>query len=152
MRRGWNKLRLWRRHLELTMRASDTSASIAVLTICLGSLLASCDSKAQNGPMNGDQFAHPERDASTAIAKGDLSLRGVYGFAPFVPGIEGDYEILRKKYRIVLIPGTSDMKVADPKAFNNVARNYALRYNKQVFSELGCNAAAPMEKCTRYPH
>jgi hypothetical protein len=102
--------------------------------------------------MAQDQFANPEQDAAHAIETGDYALLGVARFAVFVPGIEGDYETLRTKYKIRTIKGTSDIIIKnDPNSYNVRAENYARRYNRYVFNELGCDVHQPMEKCKHFP-
>jgi hypothetical protein len=129
----------------------EPAPAVAIVGL-LGLVLGACDNASHVSPSDSSQFAYPERDASHAIAHGDLSLRGVLGFAIFVPGIQGDYEVLRKKYQIEVIAGTSDTFVSgNPTSFGNQARSYASRYNSQIFLELGCKTTAPMDKCARYP-
>ncbi|MGH6889713.1 MAG: hypothetical protein ACREHF_11045 [Rhizomicrobium sp.] len=118
----------------------------------LAVFLISCDNSTAGKTPDAVRFAHPQRDAARAIANGDFSLRGVYRIAIYVPGIQGDYEVLRKKFRIVPIAGTSDVIIKnDPNSFNNRAKRYAAEYNKRIFAALGCSVTAPMDKCTHYP-
>lgn len=92
-------------------------------------------------------FTRPELVAAQAISVGDLSLLGVWGYVALVPGINGDYELLRHKYEIRIIEGTSD--VVDD--FSKSAEKYATTYNRYVFNRLGCDIERPMERCKNYP-
>jgi hypothetical protein len=96
-------------------------------------------------------FNNPERDANMAMASADFSLRGVYGFTAVVPGIQGDYLMLRTKFRIIMIENTSDIIDDDPQSYNNLAERYASTYNRFVFSRLGCDPEHPLAKCKSYP-
>lgn len=96
------------------------------------------------------QFGNPEEDASQAIAHGDPSLRGMTRFAVFVPGIDGDYELLRTKYRIKIIEGTAGVIIDDPTSYEAKAERYAFAYNRHIFSRLGCDFKRPMDRCKNY--
>ncbi|MBR1132841.1 hypothetical protein [Bradyrhizobium iriomotense] len=93
----------------------------------------------------------PEMDLAEAIAAGDLSLRGIFGYTVDVPGIRGDAATLSKKFEIRVIEGTSDSVDLNPFAYGNRARRYASSYNKLLFKRLGCDPELPMEKCSDYP-
>ena len=98
-----------------------------------------------------DQFANPQGEASRAVAKGDFSLKAINRFTVVVPGVDADYELLRTKFRISVIQGTSDVIVKnDPNSFNNRAEAYAIKYNRYLFAQLGCNPAKPLEPCEKY--
>jgi hypothetical protein len=95
------------------------------------------------------EFDNPERDAARALEVRDRSLLGVTRFAIFVPGVDGDYELLRTKYIIKIIPRTSDVNVGG--SYNKIAEQYALTYNRHILKKLGCSSKKPMNKCTAYP-
>jgi len=57
-----------------------------------------------------NKFENPEQDAAKAAAMGDFSIRAVYAYAIDVPGINGDYEILRRKYKISIMECTPKLR------------------------------------------
>ncbi len=91
----------------------------------------------------------PLQDAEMAIASQDYHLVGVQRFVVVVPGINADYEVLRMRFRIVVIEGTSDIIIEnDPQSFNEQAERYAEKYNRRIFAELGCDVQKPMTPCS----
>ena len=136
-----------RSHRKRTARLAKRGALLVLTTLAL----LACNKQPAVAPSHTiAQFANPKLDAARAIAKGDFSLRGVYGYAASTPGIEGDVATLQTKFHIVMIAGTSDLIATnDPNSFNVQARNYAFQYNRFVFSKLGCNPAKPMHECAR---
>ena len=90
-------------------------------------------------------------DADREVKHKDIYLLAVQRFAVYVPGVDADYEVLRKKYSIHVIPGTSDESVInDPDSFNKKAEKYAEAFNVRVLLLLGCNSSRPMDKCKYY--
>jgi hypothetical protein len=116
-------------------------------------LLTSCGDQAQRGQPSTEtalkKFDDPEGDAKEAVRIGNFSLRGVYRYVIIVPGINGDYEIMRMKYKIVAIEGSSDATI-DSK-YDVAAERYASMYNRYMFYRLGCDYNRPMDKCANYP-
>lgn len=104
--------------------------------------LTSCDvGPTPSGPADGRLAAssltvsHAEKDADSALARGDASLLGVFGYAREVPaGPEGAaYGPGRCKVR--MIEGTSD---DGPRDLNDRAREYARRYNGRIIRRADC--------------
>jgi hypothetical protein len=130
--------------------------TIVSVVVTISSLfLSSCDNAQPKKPWEiaaNRQFATPEKDVTLSIAKGDLSLRAVYGYSVSVPGLREDYFSLQKKYNIKVIPHTSDITdYNDPNSYNTLARHYAFQYNRFMLGKLGCDFSAPMNKCRKYP-
>ncbi|HEY6517312.1 MAG TPA: hypothetical protein VIY50_14310 [Steroidobacteraceae bacterium] len=86
-------------------------------------------------------------DADAAIKRADYHLVGIHRFAVVVPGVNADYELLRTKFDILVIQGTSDVIEEQPDSFNKRAEIYAIAYNKRMFAALGCNLVKPMDPC-----
>ena len=97
-----------------------------------------------------EEFAEPEKDADRTAEVRNFSLRGAYGIAIDIPGINGDYYILSAKFAIAVIEGTSDVISDYRNDYNNVARRYAFRFNRRMFQILGCDFDRPMEPCKNY--
>lgn len=80
--------------------------------------------------------ANPEKDATKAIAKGDLRLRAVYGYTLSVPGIKGDYTKYKETYGINPIEGTSDsLQNEEHGNLNALATKYAEKYNRIILKQ-----------------
>ena len=94
------------------------------------------------------RFENPESDAANALAAGDSSLIGIPRFAVEVAGVDGDYEILRHRYEIRIIEGTSDVIDERPDSFDMKIEQYGTRYNRFILKALGCNFQMPMEPCS----
>jgi len=127
---------------------------LAVFAIAL--LLVSCSDNAPATPSNTSptesKFAHPEKDAEAALAKRDFSLLGVNRFTVLIPGVDAPYENLRKKFKIKVIEGTSDIIIKnDVNGYDAQAEKYAEKYNKRMLDGLGCDPHHPNEKCSNYP-
>ena len=112
------------------------------LSIVLSLILSACHS-------NGNyDFTTPEADAAAAIARGDTSLVGVYGYTTMVPGVPGDYDSLSRIFGVRLIEGTSDSAPKDEGSFDARAASYASTYNHVKLKRLGCDLKNPLGACT----
>jgi hypothetical protein len=115
------------------------------------SSLSACDSQGAKSPhQEANQFATPEVDAENAIKRGSYSLMAIRRFAVVVPGVNAEYEVLRSKFRITIVPGTSDIIDKDEDSFGRRVKAYAARYNRYVLVRLGCSAEKPMATCTNH--
>lgn len=76
-----------------------------------------------------------EDDADAALARGDASLLGVFGYSREVPGIPEWTAHEAGTCKVRMIEGTSD---DGPRALNDRARDYARRYNLRIISRDGC--------------
>ena len=126
---------------------------IARTAFCLLAMLLADSSQGYSGERwritDHTRLDNPERDAARALENNDVSLLGVVRFAIFVPGVDGDYEILRTKYKIKVIPGTSD--VSPGQTYNKIAERYAFAYNRYILKKLGCSFKTPMTNCRVHP-
>jgi hypothetical protein len=100
-----------------------------VLLATLGTFwLASCgagEEQAACTPLQRLDPAVAPADASAAFAKGDRSLRGVYGYTRIVPEAEGS------SLPVQMIDGTSDEIANDYCGeLNDLAGEYAAAYNR----------------------
>src|SRR6478736_4671270 len=79
----------------------------------------------------------PVQDAAKAWASGDHRFKGIYGVALMAPGVPSDW-YYTSRYGIDGIRGTSDcMTTSEQSEFQNVAYEYAKRYNTEVLLRLG---------------
>lgn len=123
-----------------------TRSATAWFSVLLGILLIGACGDGQ------DAFNHPESDALAALKKGDEALLGVYRYTLVVPGVAGDAAILRNKYKVRPIEGTSDTFSDDPNSFDARAQKYAAAYNAAIMNGLGCRVDHPMARCSRPAH
>jgi hypothetical protein len=93
--------------------------------------------------------SHPVEDAKLAYRWGDISLRGLAGFAVDVPGQQIDYEIIKNRFKVVIIEKTSDVYVVDD-SYNDEGRRYAEIYNREMLTILGCRLDNQMDKCSNF--
>ena len=134
-----------------TITASVSAIAVTIFTIvAYGQSLPDRGTSARARVSNHKEFDEPEQDAEKAAKGENFSLSAIYGYAPIVAGITGDYEILRRKFRITMIEGTEHAVCEDPNSYNNIAKRYAVRFNPHMFHTLGCNPAKPMETCKNY--
>jgi hypothetical protein len=76
-----------------------------------------------------------EKDAKSALARGDRRLLAVYGLTLEVPGVDDDVSRLRSQYGLKILGGTSDATTgAQDRQMNLNARKYAIQYNRVVIS------------------
>ena len=78
--------------------------------------------------------ADPIEDASKALARGNTKFMAVYGYALYIPGIEGNS--IKKAYEkgnYIAIEGTGDDLCSEEHArLNIIASEYAKIYNQQL--------------------
>jgi hypothetical protein len=125
----------------------------ALMAILLLAILPGCtrSNSSGNAGKGAEQYVlgDPIADADAAIKRADYHLVGINRFTTVVPGVNGDYGVLRARFEILVIPGTSDVIDIRPNSFNKRAEKYAIAYNQRVFAALGCNLAKPMDPCRR---
>jgi hypothetical protein len=82
------------------------------------------------------ESANPELDAKNAIDRKDFRLRAIYGYVLIVPGLDQrDYDEYKKTFGFNPIEGTSDSLISSDHArFNQLASEYAFRYNKVILN------------------
>ena len=80
------------------------------------------------------ESANPELDAKNAIDRKDFRLRAIYGYVLSVPAVDQrDYDEYKKTFGFNPIEGTSDSLISSDHArLNQLASEYALRYNKVI--------------------
>lgn len=77
------------------------------------------------------QNADAKKDAEAAFNNNDLRFISIMGYAP---GIDGEYSII-EEYGTFSMPDTGDLIVSQKHGeFQEVARDYAARYNKAMLS------------------
>jgi hypothetical protein len=97
----------------------------------------------------------PEKDAATALAKGDQRFLGVFGFTSMISTREIAQLNYHPKFQEIvaqsgvrMIEGTSDSFGNDDACFQNMAAIYAQIYNETVIaaaSEIGTTKRSPDE-------
>jgi hypothetical protein len=76
-----------------------------------------------------------EKEAKSALARGDRRLLAVYGLTLEVPGVSDDVRRLRSQFGLRILEGTSDATTgAQDRQMNLNARKYAIQYNRVVIS------------------
>jgi hypothetical protein len=134
-------------------RKSERRPSVIKIGIIFLSIVTICGC-AKEKDNTADQFPHdsgiPEKDAMFYIKREDTSLRGVRSYDIGVPGISAPYDELIKKYEINVVPGTSDIQFGTNDHYQDDMTKYAERYNRFMFSWMGCDPSHPMDRCTKY--
>ena len=104
--------------------------------------LMSCGvSPTASGPKDGRLDAssltvgRAEDDADSALARGDASLLGVFGYAREVPAAPEGTAYKPGRCKVRMIEGTSD---DGPRELNDRAREYARLYNERIISRANC--------------
>lgn len=78
--------------------------------------------------------ADPQRDLTAALARDDSRFIGVYGYAPFTPGVERS---VASRYGIRYLQGTSDaIQNHEHFRLKQLASSYAEQYNKLLLQRL----------------
>jgi hypothetical protein len=76
---------------------------------------------------------NPEAEAAVAVARGDLHLYGVMGFALIVPGREDDW--ITYPFGVYKFPATSEFIQSDAQGrYQEAAFAFATRYNRVVLT------------------
>ena len=78
--------------------------------------------------------ANPKNDAKKAIEEKDFRLRGTYGYALEIPGVDPkDWVEYEKTYGVNPIEGTSDSLInKEHMRLSKLAHEYAAKYNKVI--------------------
>lgn len=75
-----------------------------------------------------------QRDLTAALTRDDTRFIGVYGYAPFTPGVERS---VASRYGIRYLQGTSDaIQNHEHFRLNQLASSYAEQYNKLLLQRL----------------
>lgn len=78
--------------------------------------------------------ADAKKDAEAAFSKNDLRLISIMGYSEYTPGA-GDEKLQIEKYGIFCMPDTGDVILSQKHdEFQQVARDYARRYNDAMLS------------------
>ena len=118
------------------MAARKLAAALGLI-----SLMSCGDLPTASGPKGGHPDAsslsvgRAEADADTAMARGDASLLGVFGYATEVPAAPEGTVYNPGRCKVRMIEGTSD---EGPRELNGRAREYARRYNARILSRADC--------------
>ena len=77
--------------------------------------------------------ADPQRDISSALARGDRRFIGVGGYTLDTPGVEHS---LASRYGIRYLPTTDSISGPEHARLHQLALSYAERYNKLLLERL----------------
>lgn len=84
----------------------------------------------------------PERDAASALQRGDCRVAAIVGYAPEAPGLDTSLAIYQFGY--YYFQGTSDsIGGEDQVMYTRVAFKYAKRYNRSILAHARASAASP---------
>jgi hypothetical protein len=102
-------------------------------------ILLGCSSKQASEKVRQLQWldtANPIADATSALAKNDKRLVGIYGFTWTIPGVEEQRkEDYRDRYGLRMLDGTSDAPVnAEHERLVDLAGRYAKKYNSVILT------------------
>ena len=79
----------------------------------------------------------PARELAHALERGDRRFIGLQGYSQIAPGLDHRHPLYPKQGTMRIVEGTSDSVWApEVKRLNEIAAEYATRYNRMLVQEL----------------
>lgn len=120
------------------MAARHASLLVVVFAVVASSPTGCSNTKGKYAPqLQSLQSADVGADVAAAVFRGDFRFVGVMGYALAVPAVPDYHEKYAARHDVRVIENTSDaIESPEHEQLQQVARDYAERYNKLLLSRL----------------